>query len=99
MKRSCDRTAITQELDNLAGEARSRHNSVFIRVVSLLFIHCNRRIARLTPLGVPFQSPSGVGLVLFGQEACANSFLDQPARVQFGTEVVDLPAHGLVWLK
>jgi hypothetical protein len=51
------------------------------------------------PLGVQFQSPSGVGLVLFGQEACAYSFLDQPVRVQFGTEAVDLPAHGLAWLK
>ncbi|MCL4785992.1 MAG: hypothetical protein KJ070_04250 [Verrucomicrobia bacterium] len=57
------------------------------------------RLALLSPLGVQFQSPSGVGLVLFGKEACVCSFLDQPKRVQFGTRTVDLPAHSLVWLK
>jgi hypothetical protein len=57
------------------------------------------RLALLSPLGVQFQSPSGVGLVLFGKEACAYSFLDQPAQVRFGAEAVDLSAHGLVWLK
>ncbi len=53
----------------------------------------------MSPLGVPFGAPSGVSLVLVGREACVYSFLDQPAQVQFGTEAVELPAHGLAWLK
>ncbi|MCW5555294.1 MAG: hypothetical protein KIS67_24425 [Verrucomicrobiae bacterium] len=53
----------------------------------------------LSPLGVTFGAPSGVSLVLVGREACVYSFLDQPAQVRFGTEVVELPAHGLAWLK
>lgn len=57
------------------------------------------RLPLLSPFGVQFQSPSGVGVVLFGKEACVYSFLEQPARVQFGPKTVDLPAHGLVWLK
>jgi hypothetical protein len=57
------------------------------------------RASFLSPLGVEFHAPSGVGLVLLGKEACVYSFLDRSARVKLGTETVELPPHGLAWLK
>ena len=56
------------------------------------------RASFLTPLGVDFRAGSGIGLVLFGKEACAYSFRDEPARIQFGSTVRNLPAHQLVFL-
>lgn len=52
----------------------------------------------LSPLGVDFQSPSGVQLVLGGKEAWVYSFRDDNVRVLFGTRAFELPAHQLVWL-
>jgi hypothetical protein len=57
------------------------------------------RASLLSPLHVNFCAPSGVGLVLLGNEACLYSFRDDPARIQFGGKVLDLPAHQLAWSK
>lgn len=56
------------------------------------------RTRLLSPLRLDFRAPSGVGLMLFGKEACAYSFRDDPARIQFGSKALDLPAHRLVFL-
>lgn len=57
------------------------------------------RASFLSPLGVQFRGPSGLGLVLLGKEACVYSFLDQTAQLEFGTQTVELPAHRMTWLK
>ncbi len=57
------------------------------------------RDSLLMPLGVGFRAPSGVSLVLLGKKACVYSFRDEAVQVQFGADSVNLPAHGLVWLK
>lgn len=56
------------------------------------------RATLLSPIGVVFQAPTGVGLVLVGKAACAYSFRDEPVRVQLGNRTVELPAHRLAWL-
>jgi len=57
------------------------------------------RTRLLAPLSVDFRGPSGVGLVLVGEEACVYSFRDDTARIGFGGETLDLPAHRLTWFK
>jgi len=57
------------------------------------------RASFLAPLGIAFRAPSGVSLVLFGRDACVYSFREQPTTIQWGGRAVELPAHGLVWLK
>ena len=57
------------------------------------------RKSLLGPLGVDFRAPSGVALILFRSEACVYSFRDEPVRIAFGSNMFDLPAHGLAWVK
>lgn len=57
------------------------------------------RASLLAPVGVKFRAPSGVGLVLLGNEACVYSFREEPAQIRFGNRTLDLPAHQLAWLK
>jgi len=57
------------------------------------------RASLLPPLGVQFHAPSGVSLVLLGREACVYSFREDSVRIQYGEHSMDLPAHGLAWLK
>lgn len=57
------------------------------------------RDSLLSPLGASFRAPSGVSLVLLGKEACVYSFHEEPVRIQFGDDSVNLPAHSLAWLK
>jgi len=56
------------------------------------------RITLLAPIGVDFQAPAGVELVLIGKAACAYSFRAEPVQVQLRDRTVELPAHRLVWL-
>ena len=56
------------------------------------------RATLLSPIGVDFRAPAGVGLVLIGKAACAYSFKDEPMRVELGRRTVELPAHQLAWL-
>ena len=57
------------------------------------------RAALLSPIGLDFRSPAGVGLVLFGKEACVYSFRGEAANIEYGDKPQELPAHGLAWLK
>jgi len=57
------------------------------------------RAGLLSPLHVDFRAPSGVELVLVGNEACVYSLRDDDARIQFRGKTLDLPAHQLAWLK
>lgn len=53
----------------------------------------------LKPLGVEFQSPSQIALVLTGKRAWLYSFRDEPVRIQFNGQEQFLAAHGLLSLR
>ena len=55
------------------------------------------RAALLSPLGVDFQAPAGVGLYLFAGGRCLYNFQGEPVRVRLDGASLDLPANGWLW--
>ena len=55
------------------------------------------RGALLAPLGVQFQAPPGVQLVLLGSEKCVYNFRDAMTRIELGGETIDLAPHAWAW--
>ncbi|MCZ7637078.1 MAG: hypothetical protein M5U12_14195 [Verrucomicrobia bacterium] len=56
------------------------------------------RAALLSPLGVAWEAPAGVGLYLFGGGRCLYNFGEATARVRLDGAELELPAHQWRWV-